>query len=466
MQRKQVSFDQIYDVSAVRVVTKSVQECYGVLGAVHSAWNPVPSEFDDYIAMPKPNGYQSLHTVVLAAGRPIEVQIRTEAMHRFAELGVAAHWAYKEARYSKGVDQDRFTVLRQLIDWEKEVKDPAEMVALLRTDVFKDQVYVFTPQGKVIDLPLGATPLDFAYRIHTMVGHRCRGARVNDQIASLDYRLKNGDRVEILTYKEPQPSRDWMNEDVGFLKTSSARYKVRLWFREQGRESNIRAGRDIINREIGRLRLRHVTLSALAERLKYPSVDDLAAAVGYGDRSAGSVASTALGIERELLPKAEEPLPPSRPPQAKPATSGIVIDEVENIQGDRARCCNPVPGDDVVGFVTRGRGVVIHRRDCALVQASREPERLVALRWGANRDEHHTVLLEIQAQGRPGLMAELVSRVATVGADVSSAKSERIKDEAVRIRLGVDCTTAEQLPAVLDRLSSHPDVMRAERYQE
>lgn len=465
MQRKEVSFDQIYDVSAVRVLTDSVQQCYAVLGAVHSAWTPVPSEFDDYIAMPKPNGYQSLHTVVMVRGRPIEVQIRTEAMHNFAELGVAAHWAYKEARRSKGVDTDRFTVLRQLIDWEKEVQDPAEMVALLRTDVFKDQVYVFTPQGKVIDLPLGATPLDFAYRIHTMVGHRCRGARVNDQIVPLNYHLKSGDRVEILTHKEPQPSRDWMNEDLGFLKTASARSKVRSWLREQSRETSVHAGRDLIHRELSRLRLHHVTAEQIAERLKYLSVDDLAAAIGYGDRNSASVVSAALGIERELAPPTEVRLPPTAPTHRPAASSGIIMDDVENIQGDRARCCNPVPGDDVVGFISRGRGLVIHRRDCAQVQASPEPERLVSLQWGARREESHTVIFEVRAQARPGLLAELIARVSSVGADVSSAKSERTRDDGALILLGVECTRAEQVAAVLERLGSHAEVQSAERHR-
>ncbi len=295
MQRKELDFQQLYDISAVRVITDRVQDCYAILGLVHATWVPVPSEFDDYVAKPKDNGYQSLHTAVIGPrGRPLEVQIRTQQMHQFAEFGVAAHWAYKESKSGKALAQDKFMLLRQLMDWERDVSDPHEFVESLKTDLFEDQVYVFTPGGDVVDLPVGSTPLDFAYRIHTMVGHRCRGARVNDQIVTLDSRLKTGDRVEILTDKSPQPSRDWMNPSLGYLKTASARGKVRQWFRKQSREQSVHDGRELLERELARLDLDHTTIDEVATALKYESVEDLYAAVGYGDRSTQSVTSAAL----------------------------------------------------------------------------------------------------------------------------------------------------------------------------
>ncbi len=500
MRRKQVSFDRIHDINAVRVLVDSVQECYAVLGVVHSSWVPVQKEFDDYIAMPKGNGYQSLHTVVIGPeGRPVEVQIRTRAMHQSAELGVAAHWAYKEGAYKegaykegaygkhgsqkhssqkanttkgaaakaserpRGIEQDRFTLLRNLIDWEREITDPKQMVESLKTDIFKDQVYVFTPKGKIIDLPAGATPLDFAYRVHTMVGHRCRGARVNDQIVSLDHALKTGDRVEVLTRKEPQPSRDWLNPESGFLQTTSARQKVRLWFREQGRERAVHDGKEIITRELARLRLERADLDAIATRLRYASVEELQAAVGYGERSSQSVGSTALQLERETSNDEQEALPPSVPPQRLATRSlGVSLDDVDDVLGKRARCCNPVPGDDVVGFITRGRGVMIHRRDCAQLQDSPEPERVVDLSWGGNI-ERHTVFVDVHASECPGLMGDLAHALAAVGVDVSSAKTTRTKAGDLRLQLGLECRTAEQLTHAFDRLEKHSAVVAVHR---
>src|SRR5690606_2115106 len=276
---------------------KHVQDCYAVLGVVHSQWTPIKSEFDDYIALPKDNGYQSLHTAVIGPrGRPVEVQIRTEEMHRFAEFGVAAHWAYKEQKRPAGHD-DRFMLLRQLLDWEKEVVDPAQFAEQLKTDIFSDRVFVFTPSGDIIDLPSGATPIDFAYRVHTMIGHRCKGARVNDQLVALDYRLKTGDRVEVLTHKLPRPSRDWMNPSLGYLVTASARGKVKAWFREQGRSEAIAAGKEMVQRELQRLEL-HPNLAEVAQEMKCSEIDDLYAHVGFGDRRAQQVASVALQLDK------------------------------------------------------------------------------------------------------------------------------------------------------------------------
>ncbi|MFK7984410.1 MAG: bifunctional (p)ppGpp synthetase/guanosine-3',5'-bis(diphosphate) 3'-pyrophosphohydrolase, partial [Sandaracinaceae bacterium] len=382
MQRKELDFQQLYDISAVRVITDRVQDCYAVLGLVHSLWVPIPSEFDDYVAKPKDNGYQSLHTAVIGpGGKPFEVQIRTQEMHQLSEFGVAAHWAYKEAKSSKALAQDKFMLLRQLMDWERDVSDPHQFVESLKTDLFEDQVYVFTPGGDVIDLPVGSTPLDFAYRIHTMVGHRCRGARINDQIVTLDRPLKTGDRVEILTQKSVQPSRDWMNPTLAYLKTASARSKVRQWFRKQGREQAEQDGRDIVERELSRLSLKHTTAELVASRLGYDAMPDLYAAVGYGDRSAASVTSIAIAVERELAP-AEPELPSSAPvPSRKKSTSGLRLGGADDVLGRRARCCNPVPGDDVVCFVRRCRSIVILQHHCRHMLHTKVPARVLDIDW-------------------------------------------------------------------------------------
>jgi len=469
MQKKHLRFDQLMDISALRVVTDKVSDCYAILGLVHSIWTPLPSEFDDYIARPKENGYQSLHTAVIGPrGRPFEVQIRTREMHELSEFGVAAHWAYKEDKGSTGKRSEaKFMLLRQLMDWEREVADAENFVESLKTDIFEDQVYVFTPNGDVIDLPVGATPLDFAYRIHTMVGHRCRGARVNDEIKPLDYTLKTGDRIEILTHKHPQPSRDWMNPAMGYIRTTSARSKLRTYFREQGREAAIAHGKEQVDKEMSRLDLAHCTREHLAERLKYDGTEDLYAAVGYGDRSQASVASAALQVERELTPseEVEEPLPPSVPPPKKRrrGTGGIRLDGVDDVEGHRARCCNPVPGDDVVGFVSRGRGIVIHRRDCTNVEKSDEPERLVEIDWGGGHREKHPVEVEIRANDRRGLLGEISNLVGLDGVDMTAARAERNKEGIAFMRLSLEFGSAEQVVKVLTRLSQHPDVFEVRR---
>ncbi|MCZ7686181.1 MAG: bifunctional (p)ppGpp synthetase/guanosine-3',5'-bis(diphosphate) 3'-pyrophosphohydrolase [Sandaracinaceae bacterium] len=425
MQRKDLELSQLYDVMAVRVITERVQDCYAALGLVHSLWVPIPSELDDYIAKPKDNGYQSLHTAVIGPrGRPFEVQIRTREMHRFAELGVAAHWAYKEQRSGKSVATDKFMLLRQLMDWERDVSDPHQFVQSLKTDLFEDQVYVFTPGGDVVDLPVGSTPLDFAYRVHSSIGHRCRGARVNDHIVPLDTPLQTGDRVEILTHKEPQPSRDWMNPSLGFLRTASARAKVRQWFRRQGRDEAIAQGRDMVERELARLDLKHATLADVAAALRYPGLEELYAAVGYGDRSTHSVASAALSIELEKAPPPPPPMEEPAPAPSKQVARGVRINRVDEVVGRRARCCNPVPGDDVVGFVTRGRGIAVHLRRCPHVSSTSEPERLVEIDWGSDGSEVHGVELEIRAHDRAGLMGELSKVVSAVGVNITSARAE------------------------------------------
>jgi RelA/SpoT family (p)ppGpp synthetase len=463
MQKKQVSFDQIYDISALRVITDRVQDCYAILGLVHSMWTPVPHEFDDYIAMPKGNGYQSLHTAVVGPeGRVVEVQIRTREMHRFAEFGVAAHWAYKEGRKAQAAGKDRFMLLRQLLDWEREVVDPHQLVDSLKTNIFEDQVFVFTPKGDVIDLTLGSTPVDFAYRIHTEVGHRCRGARVNDQIVPLDYRLKTGDRVEVLTHKLPRPSRDWMNPALGYLKTAEARSKVRHWFREQGRPEAITAGRELVQKELGRLDLPRVSLEQLARELGYDGIEELYAAVGYGDRRPATLTSAALSLEGRSAPVETPQLPPvvTRP---GPPPRGISLDQVGDILGQRARCCNAVPGDDVVGFVTRGRGLVIHRRNCPQLRGMHEPERLVEVQWGAQSDEKHSVQIEVTITDHAGVLGDLLKLVSNQGAYIASVEAHSTRKGDTSLRMSLDCRDAAHVAQVLERVSHHSEVIALRR---
>jgi len=467
MQRKRVSFEQLHDISAVRVITERVQDCYAVLGIVHSMWTPVPHEFDDYIAMPKGNGYQSLHTAVVGPeGRVVEVQIRTREMHRLAELGVAAHWAYKEGRKLPAAPsprRDPFMLLRQLLDWERDVVDPHQLVDSLKTDIFEDQVFVFTPRGDVIDLTVGSTPVDFAYRIHTEVGHRCKGARVNDQLVPLDHQLHTGDRVEILTHKQARPSRDWLNPALGYLKTATALSKVRHWFREQGRPEAILAGRELVMKELGRLDVT-VTLEQLAEELGHPDVEELFAAVGYGDRRPATITTAALSIEgRERGP--EPPVIPA--PVARPVLPprGISLDTVDDIQGQRARCCNPVPGDDVVGFVTRGRGLMIHRRNCQQVRhiQEHEPERLVEVRWGAADHEKHSVEIEVTISDRNGVLGDLLKLVANQGAYIASVEAHSTRRGDTKLQLSLDCRDSAHVAQVLERLGHHPEVIALRR---
>lgn len=463
MLKKQVSFDQVHDLSAVRVITDRVQDCYAVLGVVHSLWTPVPHEFDDYIAMPKGNGYQSLHTAVVGPeGRVVEVQIRTREMHRYAEFGVAAHWAYKEGRRAQSLAQDRFMLLRQLLDWENDGADPVHLVDSLKTDIFADQVFVFTPKGDVIDLPQGSTPVDFAYRIHTEVGHRCRGARVNDQIVPLDYQLRTGDRVEILTHKLPRPSRDWMNPALGYLKTAAARTKVRHWFRQQERPEAIAEGREIVTRELARLDLSKVSLEELARELGHDDLDDLFAAVGYGDRRPATLTSVALSLEGRGARVSAAPAP-AAPGRVSPAPRGITIDDVEDVQGQRARCCNPLPGDDVVGFVTRGRGLVIHQRGCSQLRGVHEPERIVEVKWGSDPGERHAVDIEVTVTSREGVLGDLLKLVANQGAHISSVEAHSTRGRDTSLRLSLDCRDAAHVAQVLERMTHHSDVLALRR---
>jgi RelA/SpoT family (p)ppGpp synthetase len=478
MQRKQVGLDEIYDASAVRVLVDEVSQCYAALGIVHGLWTPIAGEFDDYIARPKGNGYQSLHTAVVGPGRrSLEVQIRTQEMHQLGEFGVAAHWRYKENRKANRLADERFNWLRQLMEWQKEVTDPQDFVESLKTDIFQDQAYVFTPTGDVIDLPVGATPVDFAYRVHTSVGHRCRGALVNGQIVPLDHKLQTGDRVEILTHKTQQPSRDWLNPQAGYVHTGSARQKIRHWFRQQGRETALAQGRELLERELKRANLERFKIEEVAAMVEGRSVEELLAAVGFGDTTSSAVVAKVLDRERERARQqrldeeaasvSAEPAKRAPKPKEKGAAAGVSIGGVSDILSHPARCCTPVPGDPVIGYITRGRGVAIHRRDCPNIVSSPEPERLIDVDWGHARGRTYPVTVMVIGRDRPGMMRDVLAVISDFGINLGGANvTTNKRDGTAQISASLEVQSNEQLLRILNKIERVQDVQRARRHSE
>jgi len=462
MQRKGVEFSRVYDLSAVRVIVPEVSDCYAALGLIHGLWPPIDGEFDDHIARPKDNFYRSLHTAVFGPdGHPVEIQLRTREMHEFAEYGIAAHWRYKEGgRKSAGFDR-KIAWLRQLIQWQKELPDPGEFVDSLKTDIFQDRVHVFTPGGDVIELPAGATPIDFAYRIHTEVGHSCRGARVNGQIVPLDHPLETGDRVEILKGKPRGPSRDWLNPQLGYARTATARQKIRQFFRLQSRDTSIAQGRESLDKELRRLGLADKPVGEIADSLGYDNVGDFLAKLGYGDISLHKVASRLLEAERHAEP-VELPIATEAEPAAR--ETSVSIGGVDDVMSHPARCCNPVPGDPAIGFVTRGRGITIHRRDCPNVRNHPEPERLVPLEWGAKRGERHPVHITIVANDRATLLRDIADVITQEGVSLRAADlTTSSKDLTATIHATLEVGGSDQLLRILDRVGRLPFVLHVRR---
>jgi len=462
MKRKGVDFDQIYDVRGVRVTVETTRDCYAELGVIHSLWRPVPGEFDDYVATPKDNMYRSLHTAVVGPeGKPLEVQIRTYEMHYTAELGIAAHWRYKEGHRQDLVFDNKIAWLRQLMEWRQEVTDAHEFIDSLKTDVFQDRVYTFTPKGDIMDLPAGSTPIDFAYHIHTEVGNRCRGAKVNGRLVALDYQLRSGDQVEILTAKRGGPSRDWLNPHLGYVKTSRARSKIRQWFKRQNREENIIQGRETLERELKRLGLDETPYDQITKKFNYDKVDDLMAAIGAGDINAHQIAGRAL----ELAKPEEEFLEiPSVRAMPAAAATGIRVSGVGDLLTHLARCCNPLPGDDIVGYITRGRGVTIHRRDCPNVLRSNDQERLIEVDWGRELMETHPVNVRVQAYDRQGLLRDIAGIVADEAINLSAANiATRKKDNIATMMVTLEIADIDQLSRVLARIERLPNVVEARR---
>ena len=460
MQRRGVDFSQIYDLLAVRVLVEEVADCYSALGVVHALWRPMPGQFDDYIAMPKESLYQSLHTTVIGPeGRPLEIQIRTHQMHRLAEYGVAAHWRYKEGGKRDVKFEEKVAWLRQLLDWQKEVAGGAEeFVESLKTDVFQDQVYVFTPKGEIKELPSGATPVDFAYRIHTDVGHRCVGAKVNGRLVSLDTALRNGDIVEILTSKTPKgPSRDWLNPSLGYIKTAHARDKIRQWFRRQQRDETIVRGREMLEKDLARLGLADEKLEEIAKLFKYDRLDDFLAAIGYGDVNPQQIA-TKLAVaqeeeERAVLPTVVAP----------PATTGIKVMGVGDLLTRLAACCHPVPGDPIVGYITRGKGVTIHRADCRNIQNEDERERLVNVEWGRTGEQLYPVTIRIEAWDREGLLRDVATVVAEAKLNMVAASAQVHEDRTATIISTVQVSSIDKLSRLLSKLEGIKEVFSVSR---
>lgn len=458
MERKGVAFERVYDVRGIRVVTQSVPDCYRILGIVHGLWRPIPGEFDDYIATPKDNMYQSLHTAVVGDdGRTLEVQVRTWEMHRTAEYGIAAHWRYKEGGSADKSFEAKIAWLRSLLEWRKEVTDATEFLDAMKTDIFQDRVYTFTPKGKLIDLPVGATPIDFAYYVHTEIGHHCRGARVNGRLVSLDYQLKNGDQVEILTTRRGGPSRDWLNPALGYIKTSRARSKIRQWFRRQDREQNIVQGRDIVERELKRLGLEQLGHEAVARLFNTEKLDDFHAAVGFGDIHSQQIA----GRIAETRPREEEEVPLAPPPPV-PTIEGIQVQGTGGLLTRLARCCHPLLGDEIVGYVTRGRGVTIHRRDCPNILRLRDTERLIEVSWGA-RAQTMPVTIYITAYDRARLMGEISNIIGAEDINIA-AVNQNVRKNIATIYITLQVKNIAQLSRVLARIERLPNVIEARRH--
>jgi len=460
MERKGLPFDQIHDVRGLRVIVDTIPQCYTVLGVVHTLWRPIPGEFDDYIATPKDNMYRSLHTAVVADdGKTLEVQIRTHEMHRTAEYGIAAHWRYKEGGKRDVIFEQKIAWLRQLMEWRQDVTDAAEFVNALKTDLFQDRVYVFTPRGDVIDLPAGSTPIDFAYHIHTEIGHRCRGAKVNGKLVSLDYQLKNGDQVEILTARRGGPSRDWLNPALGYVKTSRARSKIRQWFRRQDRGQNIAQGRELLERELKRLGMEGMSHEAVARLFDYEKTEDFLAAIGYGDINSHQIATKVLEAERREQPPTFPPVAPSAPQPA--LAEEITVRGTGGLLTHLARCCNPLPGDEIVGYITRGRGVTVHRRDCPNILNTREPERLIEVEWGVNR-QTYPVSVQIVAYDREGLLRDIAGVVAAEAVNMSSVSVTTDRNFAY-FAATLEITDVAQLSRVLTKVERLPNVIEARR---
>lgn len=479
MQKKSLSFDELFDVRAVRIVVERLQDCYAALGIVHTHYRHLPDEFDDYVANPKPNGYQSIHTVVLGpGGKTLEIQIRTKQMHEDAELGVAAHWKYKEGTAVGGRSgyEGRIAWLRKLLSWQEEMADSDEILDEVRSQVFDDRVYVFTPKGDVVDLPTGSTPLDFAYHIHSDIGHRCIGAKIGGRIVPFTYQLQMGDQIEIITQKQPNPSRDWLNPNLGYITTSRGRSKIHNWFRKQDRDKNILAGRQILDNELEHL---GISLKA-AEKLLLPryninSLDELLAGIGGGDIRLNQMVNflqaqlnqpSAEEQDREALRQLTQQ---KAPPQNSRKDSGrIVVEGVGNLMHHIARCCQPIPGDEIIGFITRGRGISIHRADCEQLDdlRSHAPERIVDAVWGESYSSGYSLTVRVTANDRSGLLRDITTILANEKVNVLGVSSRSdTKQQIAVIDMEIEIYNLQVLGRVLAKLNQLPDVIDARRQQ-
>ena len=460
MDRKGLDFEALRDVRAVRVLVKDVKDCYAALGLVHHLWSPIPREFDDYIAKPKSNNYRSLHTAVIGPeGKAVEVQIRTHDMHQHSEYGVAAHWRYKEqTRHDEGYD-DKIAWLRQILEWKDEVRDAGELAEQFKTGLFDDTVYVLTPQGRVIDLPRGATPVDFAYHVHTELGHRCRGAKVDGVMVPLNTPLANGQQVEILSAKQGGPSRDWLNPALGFLKSQGGRTKVRQWFNRQNFETSVAQGRAVLEKELQRQGMTSANLDTLAATLGYDKLNDLLADIGRGLVGPKQIGDGLRPPEPEL---AAPPVVTPAPRRAtKPGGGSVLVVGVDRLLTVPARCCRPAPPEPIIGFVTRGRGVTVHRASCVNVKRL-DPERRVTAEWGDARGATFATEISVEAVDRTGLLRDISEVLSRERINVT-ATSTQTTDQVARMRFTVEIADVPQLNRVLGLIRDVKGVVRASR---
>jgi GTP pyrophosphokinase len=463
MQRKDRGLESLYDIRAVRLLVNDVRDCYAALGIVHNIWSYIPGEFDDYIANPKGNDYQSLHTAVVGpGGQTVEVQIRTHEMHRHAELGVAAHWRYKEGGGTPQAFDQKIRFLRQLLE---PTGNDIDLLDQIRDDIFEDRVYAVSPKGDVVEMPPRSTPLDFAYYVHTQVGHRCRGAKVNGRIVPLGYQVKNGDQIEIITGSQAQPSRDWLNPQLGFLASARNRGKVRNWFRHQDRDQHLRQGREILERELSRLNVRNIATDDIAKTLKHKDTDALCVALGAGDLTSASIPTA---LEKLRAPEVPEQIRPRRAARRKEHApdSSEAITGVGDLMSSFARCCRPVPPEPIVGYITQGRGVTIHRQDCGnfLGLNKRHPERVLEVSWGQSNSANYPVDLQLRAFDRSGLIRDITALLADAHANILDLRSHTDKKSMETVTdIRLEIADLPTLSTVIAKLEGLPNVVSARR---
>ncbi len=480
MQRDNKNLDQIYDLFALRILVNSVKDCYTALGVVHELYSPMPGRFKDYISVPKPNMYQSIHTTLLGEkGTPFEVQIRTWDMHRIAEYGIAAHWAYKEANFmGKGkqvvkVEEDKLAWLRESLEWQKDIQDPQEFLETLKTELFEDEVYVFTPKGAIKVLPRGATPIDFAYSIHAEIGHHMTGCKINSKMMPIITPLKSGDIIEIITSsdKTKGPSRDWLK----FVKSTSAKNKIQSWFKKEQKTENIEKGKELIEKEIKRIGMTHADLfktsyiEKMLERYKYKTIEDMYAAVGFGTNSAVKVIAKMLQEyreehEEENIEEKLEELKQQKEIKQKPSTSGIVVKGIDNCLVRLSKCCNPLPGDEIIGYITKGRGVSVHRKDCVNVNdLLSEENRIIDVKWYEEAKEYYNVNIQILANDRIGLLVEILNIINTSKAKLMGVNTKTTKEKIAIMDLNIEIENIEELNKVIKNIKKVDSVYEVRR---
>jgi GTP pyrophosphokinase len=467
MKKKKLPFDGLYDLNAVRILVNSIEDCYTALSIVHGLWQPLPSEFDDYIITPKANGYRSIHTVIVYKNKNVEVQIRTHQMHKESEHGVAAHWRYKEGGAQKASYEAKIAWLRQVLSWQKELTKAGASPDQLQPAVLDDRVYVLTPNGEIVDLPQGSTPLDFAYHIHSEVGHRCRGAKINGHMVTLTHALNTGELVEILTGKHPNPSRDWLNSHLGYLKSARAKAKVHHWFKLQDYDKNLADGHALLEKECQRLAIHAIDYEFISHKLHYKNSKDMLAALGSGDLRLAQILG-AIQTQQEPSKSEQEPTPILRAP-SKITSSSINIAGVEDLLTHPAKCCKPVPGDPIVGYVTQGRGIAIHRKDCPniLQLTPANQGRLFEVNWGQHATDVYPVDIVVHAYDRPGLVRDVTTLIANEKLNLLALTTTTNKTENYAlINLTIEINSLASLSKILDKIKQVPNVFEVARIEK